>query len=81
MSKPEVLLLENIHPAATEVFEREGFVVHTRHGSLSEDDLIQALQGITMVGIRSNTKVTEKVLASTPDLLGVGAFCLSLIHI
>ena len=76
MSKPEVLLLENIHPAATEVFEREGFIVHTRHGSLSEDELIEALQGITMVGIRSNTKVTEKVLASTPDLLGVGAFCI-----
>ena len=29
-----------------------------------------------MVGIRSNTKVTEKVLASTPDLLAIGAFCI-----
>jgi D-3-phosphoglycerate dehydrogenase len=76
VSKPEVLLLENIHPLATEVFEREGFVVHTRSGSLGEDELIEALQGMSMVGIRSNTKVTEKVLASTPDLLGIGAFCI-----
>ncbi|MEO7352025.1 MAG: phosphoglycerate dehydrogenase [Marmoricola sp.] len=76
MSKPQVLLLENIHPAATGVFERAGFVVHTRSGSLGEDELIEALQGISMVGIRSNTKLTEKVLASAPDLLGVGAFCI-----
>ncbi len=76
MSKHEVLLLENIHPAATETLERNGFIVHTRPGSLGEDELIEALQGISLVGIRSNTKVTEKVLASAPDLLAVGAFCI-----
>ncbi len=76
MSKHEVLLLENIHPAATEVFERNGFVVHTRTKSLGEDDLIEALEGMSMVGIRSNTKITEKVLASAPDLLAIGAFCI-----
>ena len=76
MTKHEVLLLENIHPTATEVFERNGFIVHTRSGSLGEDDLIEALQGKTMVGIRSNTKVTERVLEHSPDLLAIGAFCI-----
>jgi D-3-phosphoglycerate dehydrogenase len=76
VTKHEVLLLENIHPAATEVFERNGFVVHTLSSSLGEDDLIEALQGKTMVGIRSNTKVTERVLDHSPDLLAVGAFCI-----
>ena len=76
MTKHEVLLLENIHPAATEIFERNGFIVHTRSGSLGEDDLIEALQGKTMVGIRSNTKVTERVLEHSPDLLAIGAFCI-----
>jgi D-3-phosphoglycerate dehydrogenase len=76
VTKHEVLLLENIHPAATEVFERNGFVVHTLSSSLGEDDLIEALQGKTMVGIRSNTKVTERVLDQSPDLLAVGAFCI-----
>ncbi len=75
MSKQEVLLLENIHPTATEIFERNGFIVHTRTGSLGEDELIEALQGMTMVGIRSNTKVTEKVLEHT-DLQAIGAFCI-----
>ena len=32
VTKHEVLLLENIHPAATDVFERNGFIVHTRTG-------------------------------------------------
>jgi D-3-phosphoglycerate dehydrogenase len=76
VTKHEVLLLENIHPAATEVFERNGFVVHTRSGSLGEDELIEALQGKTMVGIRSNTKVTARVLDHAPDLAAIGAFCI-----
>ncbi len=76
MNKHEVLLLENIHPAASEVLERNDFVVHTRSHSLGEDDLIEALQGMSMVGIRSNTKVTEKVLDNAPDLLAIGAFCI-----
>ena len=73
--QPEVLLLENIHPTATDVFERNGILVHTRSGSLGEEELIEALQGITMVGIRSNTKITERVLAAT-DLKAIGAFCI-----
>ena len=72
----EVLLLENIHPVANEVFERHGYVVHTRSHSLSEDDLIEAVQGKTLLGVRSNTNVTEKVLGNAPDLLAVGAFCI-----
>ena len=76
MNKHEVLLLENIHPAASEVLERNDFVVHTRSHSLGEDDLIEALQGMSMVGIRSNTKVTEKVLDNAPNLLAIGAFCI-----
>jgi D-3-phosphoglycerate dehydrogenase len=76
VNKHEVLLLENIHPAAGEVFERNDFVVHTRSHSLHEDDLIEALQGMSMLGIRSNTKVTEKVLDNAPDLLAIGAFCI-----
>jgi D-3-phosphoglycerate dehydrogenase len=72
----DVLLLENIHPAATEVFERHGHTVHTRSHALSEDELIEAVQGKAMLGVRSNTNVTEKVLGNAPDLLAVGAFCI-----
>ena len=72
----DVLLLENIHPSAREVFERHGYVVHALTHSLSEDDLIEAVQGKTLLGVRSNTNVTEKVLRNAPDLMAVGAFCI-----
>ena len=70
-----VLLLENIHPVATEIFERNGHTVAARSGSLAEDDLIEALQGVDLVGIRSNTKITERVLEQT-ELTAIGAFCI-----
>ena len=72
----KVLLLENIHPAATEVFASRGFEVHTHPRSMSEDELIAALPGFSMIGIRSNTHLTEKVLQEASDLVAIGAFCI-----
>ena len=72
----KALLLENIHPAAVEYLEGRGYDVELRAGSLSEDELIAALPGVSLLGIRSNTTVTERVLDSAPDLLAVGCFCI-----
>jgi D-3-phosphoglycerate dehydrogenase len=72
----EVLLLENIHPAAVEVFEALGYAVDHRTHSLSEDQLIEAVQGKALLGVRSNTQVTEKVLGNASELEAVGAFCI-----
>lgn len=69
-------MLENIHPEATRVLSNAGFEVDQVPGALEEDKLIEALQGIDMVGIRSRTHITEKVVASCPDLKAVGAFCI-----
>ena len=54
----KALLLENIHPDAEKVLREAGFEVETRMGSLSESELVEALQGVTVLGIRSNTKIT-----------------------
>ena len=72
----KALLLENIHPSATEVFTRHGIDVETVAGSLAEDDLIAALPGFEILGIRSNTNLTQRVVDNAPDLLAVGAFCI-----
>ncbi|MEO9324430.1 phosphoglycerate dehydrogenase [Nocardioides sp. C4-1] len=72
----KALLLENIHPVAVETLERRGFEVELRTSSLSEDELLQALPGVTLLGIRSNTTITEKVLANAPDLSAIGCFCI-----
>lgn len=72
----KVLLLENIHPSADELFGAKGVVIERRSGALKEDDLLRALPGVHLLGIRSKTHVTERVLAAAPDLLGVGCFCI-----
>ncbi|MGN6162546.1 MAG: phosphoglycerate dehydrogenase [Marmoricola sp.] len=71
----KALLLENIHPRAHEAFTRAGIEVETRVGSLGEDELIAALEGVQLLGLRSNTNLTAKVVANS-DLLAVGAFCI-----
>ena len=72
----KALLLENIHPLAVESLERAGFEVELRTASMSEDELLVALPGVSLLGIRSNTKVTETVLDAAGDLIAVGCFCI-----
>ena len=72
----KVLLLENIHPDATDYLREKGFEVETRAAALGEDDLIEAIRGVHLLGIRSTTYITERVLAAAPDLLAIGAFCI-----
>ncbi|MGZ3306323.1 MAG: phosphoglycerate dehydrogenase, partial [Asticcacaulis sp.] len=75
-SKMKVLLLENIHPDAVRRFREEGYDVSTVKGALDEDDLIKAIQGVHILGIRSKTNVTAKVLDHADKLMAVGAFCI-----
>ncbi|MFB9314774.1 phosphoglycerate dehydrogenase [Nocardioides plantarum] len=72
----KALLLENIHPIAVETLERRGFEVELRTAAMSEDELIAALPGVALLGIRSNTTITTAVLDSAPDLLAIGCFCI-----
>ncbi len=67
--------MENIHPVAEQVLRQRGVQVSTISGSLEGDELVDALQGIDLLGIRSATMVTRKVLART-SLTSIGAFCI-----
>jgi D-3-phosphoglycerate dehydrogenase len=73
---PTALLLENIHPFAAQSLREHGFDVRTLPGALSEDELIDALDGVDLLGIRSKTAVTRKVIDARPDLVAVGCFCI-----
>ncbi|WP_149204732.1 phosphoglycerate dehydrogenase [Actinotalea subterranea] len=70
------LLLENLHPDATTILRGGGVDVTARSGALDEDELIEALDGVHLLGIRSKTQVTQKVLQNAPDLLAIGAYCI-----
>ena len=72
----KMLLLENIHADAYEKFSTDGFTVETVSRSLPEDELIEKLQDVHVLGIRSKTQVTQKVIENAPRLLAVGAFCI-----
>jgi D-3-phosphoglycerate dehydrogenase len=75
-SRINVLLLENIHPRALEIFRKEGYNVETIKGALDEDELCEKIKNVQILGIRSKTQVTKKVLESANRLLVVGAFCI-----
>ena len=70
------LLLENIHEDAATILDSAGAKVDTLDRALGEQDLIAALDGVQLLGIRSKTEVTEAVLDAAPSLLAVGAFCI-----
>ncbi|NBW06813.1 MAG: phosphoglycerate dehydrogenase [Caulobacteraceae bacterium] len=71
-----MLLLENIHPAAVERLQEAGYSVETLKGALDEDDLIEKIKGVHVLGIRSKTNVTARVLEEADRLLAVAAFCI-----
>ena len=72
----KALLLENIHPVAAEAFRAQGLEVDARSGSMSGPELADALSGVSLLGIRSNTTITPDVLEAGKDLLAVGCFCI-----
>lgn len=76
MSKLKILLLESIHPVADGLLEAEGFEVQRADGALKEEQLCERIRGVHLLGIRSKTQVTRKVLDAADSLLGVGAFCI-----
>jgi D-3-phosphoglycerate dehydrogenase len=74
--KVRVLLLESIHPDAVTRLEAEGFEVESLRNALDETELIERIEGVHLLGIRSKTKVTAKVIESAESLVAVGAFCI-----
>ncbi len=72
----KVLLLENPDARAAELFRAEGYQVEEVRGGLDEAELIQRIEGVSILGIRSKTQVTERVLAAANRLIGIGAFCI-----
>ena len=71
-----ILLLENPYPSADEVLGRYGNEIVRVPGALQGQDLIDALQGVHILGIRSKTLVTREVIEACPDLVAIGAFCI-----
>ena len=72
-----ILFLENISDRAVQQFKQNGYTnVKKLTGALSEEDLIKAVKDIHLIGIRSKTMITKKVLNAAPKLQAIGCFCI-----
>ena len=75
--KIKILFLENISEAAIRAFRDAGYSdIKKISGALSEDQLIQEIKNVHMIGIRSKTQITERVLQHAEKLQAIGCFCI-----
>lgn len=72
----KALLLENIHPSAIEKLKGEGYQVEVYPAGMTEDELAEAIKDVSVLGIRSKTMVTKKVIDNAKRLHAIGAFCI-----
>ncbi len=72
----KILLLENVHPIAFDNLSEDGFSVEIIDRSISEEALIEKIKGVHVLGIRSKTQITPRVLDAANKLLVIGAFCI-----
>ncbi|ASA56210.1 phosphoglycerate dehydrogenase [Vibrio gazogenes] len=76
-NKIKILLLEGVHSSAVAVLQEAGYTnIEYHKGSLSEAELLEAIQDAHFVGIRSRTNLTENVINAAKKLVGIGCFCI-----
>ncbi len=75
--KINILFLENISEKAISRFKENGYVNAKKLlGALSEEELIKAIKDVHLLGIRSKTQITAKVLEAATKLQAIGCFCI-----
>ncbi|KAJ5787435.1 hypothetical protein N7457_002425 [Penicillium paradoxum] len=72
----KVLLLENVNQTGRDILSQQGYQVEFLKSSLSEDQLIEKIRDVHVIGIRSKTKLTARVLKEAKNLIVIGCFCI-----
>ena len=73
--KIKFLLLEGISETAVASLNKAGYGnVERLTTALDGDDLVAALDGVRVLGIRSRTQMTEEIIAAANSLMAVGCF-------
>jgi D-3-phosphoglycerate dehydrogenase len=77
--KIKVLFLENISDKAVQYFKDQGYTdVKKLSGALSEEELIKLIKDVHILGIRSKTFISKKVLDNAKKLQAIGCFCIGI---
>ncbi|NBO49630.1 MAG: phosphoglycerate dehydrogenase [Chitinophagia bacterium] len=75
--KIKIVFFENISDTAIKIFKDAGYTdIKKFSGALPEDQLIQEVKEAHLIGIRSKTLITEKVLQHAKKLQAIGCFCI-----
>lgn len=75
--KIRILFLENISDLAVKNFQHHGYIqVAKITKALTEEELIREIKDVHILGIRSKTKITQKVLDAAQKLQAIGCFCI-----
>ncbi|KAL8814785.1 MAG: hypothetical protein Q9223_006019 [Gallowayella weberi] len=72
----KILLLENVNQTGKDILAAQGYQVDFLKTSLPEDELIQRIRDVHVIGIRSKTQLTARVLREAKNLIVVGCFCI-----
>lgn len=72
----KILLLENVNTTGQDILREQGYQVEALKSSLPEDQLIEKIKDVHVLGIRSKTKLNSRVLAAAKNLIVVGCFCI-----
>lgn len=75
--KIRILFLENISEVAVRNFRLHGYVqVEKIHKALTEEELVNIIKDVHILGIRSKTHITAPVLKAAQKLQAIGCFCI-----
>lgn len=72
----KILLLENVNKRALEILHGQGYQVEFLTSSLPEEELIRKIADVHVIGIRSKTTLSQRVLEHAKNLMVIGCFCI-----
>lgn len=72
----KILLLENVNQTAINIFNQQGYQVEFHKTSLPDEELIEKIKDVHVIGIRSKTRLTENILKHAKNLVVIGCFCI-----
>lgn len=72
----KVLLLENVNKTGQTILKQQGYQLEILKSSLPEDQLIEKIRDVHVIGIRSKTQLTANVLKHAKSLIVIGCFCI-----
>jgi D-3-phosphoglycerate dehydrogenase len=75
--KIRILFLENISDTAVKNFRQQGYVqVEKISKALTEEELMEEIKDVHILGIRSKTQITKNILDAAKKLQAIGCFCI-----